>query len=157
MIQWRTKRRTDRPYFIGPFGLPPGGPERGHFLYRLFFLLFIYCLLCFVSMYSVLNKFSEYIYLYISKNITSYTYLIVLKIVESSQCILKNKYTFTSYQKTFHIDYQPISQTMFLNIFYIYHKMGVTSTYFWYISWSPNSQQPLNHLTPRIYDTVPSL
>ena len=30
--------------------------------------------------------------------------------------------------------------------------MEVTWTYFWYISWSPTSLQPLNHLTPRIYD-----
>ena len=76
-------------------------------------------------------------------------------------CILKNKYNFTSDQKTlFHIDYQSISidqNNIFSNILYIYHKMEVTWTYFWYISWSPNSLQPLNHLTPRIYDIVPSL
>ena len=112
-------------------------------------------------MYSVLNTLSEYTYFYISKNITSYTFLLVLKIDESLHCILKNKYNFTSYQKTlFHIDYQSISvdqNNIFSNILYIYHKMGVTWTYFWYISWSPNSLQPLNHLTPRIYDIVPSL
>ena len=113
----------------------------------------------FISMYSVLNTLSEYACFYISNNITSHTFLIVLKIVESCQCILKNKYTFTSYQKTFHINYQPISvnqNNMFSNIFYIYNKMGVTWTYFWYISWSSNSQQPLNHVTPRIYGIVPS-
>ena len=33
----------------------------------------------------------------------------------------------------------------------------VTWTYFWYISWSPTSLQPLNHLTLRIYSTVSSL
>ena len=114
--------------------------------------------LCFILMYSVLNTRSEYTYFYISKNITSYTFLLVLKIVESRQCILKNKYTFTSYQKTCHIDYQPISinqNNIFSNILYIYHKMGVT--YFWYISWCPNSHHPLNHLILRIYDIVPSL
>ena len=31
-------------------------------------------------MYSALNTLSEYIYLYISKNITSYTFLLVFKI-----------------------------------------------------------------------------
>ena len=113
---------------------------------------------CFISRYSVLNTLSEYTCFHISKNITSYNFLIVLEIVESSQCILKNKYTFTSYQKTCHIDYQPISinqNNIFSNILYIYHKMGVT--YFWYISWCPNSHQPLNHLILRIYDIVPSL
>ena len=34
-------------------------------------------------MYSVLNALSEYRYFYISKNITSYTFLLVFKIVES--------------------------------------------------------------------------
>ena len=33
-------------------------------------------------MYSVLNTLSEYAYFYISKNITSYTFLLVSKIVE---------------------------------------------------------------------------
>ena len=40
-------------------------------------------------MYSVLNTPSEYVYLYISRNITSHTFLLVFKIVESLQCILK--------------------------------------------------------------------
>ena len=41
-------------------------------------------------MFNVLNAFSECIYFYISKNITSYTLLLVnLLIVESVQCILK--------------------------------------------------------------------
>ena len=39
-------------------------------------------------MYSVWNTLSEYTYFYISKNITSYTFLLVFKIVESLQCIL---------------------------------------------------------------------
>ena len=30
--------------------------------------------ICFISMYSALNKLSEYIYSYTSKNITSYTF-----------------------------------------------------------------------------------
>ena len=41
-------------------------------------------------MYSVLNALSEYTYFYISKNVTSYTFLFVFKIVESFQCILKH-------------------------------------------------------------------
>ena len=40
-------------------------------------------------MYSVLNTLSEYTYFYISKNITSYTFLLVFKIIECLQCILK--------------------------------------------------------------------
>ena len=40
-------------------------------------------------MYSVLNTLSEYTYFCISKKITSYTFLLVFKIVESFQCILK--------------------------------------------------------------------
>ena len=39
-------------------------------------------------MYNVLNKLSEYAYLYISKNIISYVFSLVSKIVESLQCIL---------------------------------------------------------------------
>ena len=41
-------------------------------------------------MYSVLNTLSEHPYFYISKNITSYTFLLLFKIVESFQCILKS-------------------------------------------------------------------
>ena len=47
-------------------------------------------------MYSVLNTLSEYTYFYISKNITSYTFVLVFKIVESLQCILKGKKWFLS-------------------------------------------------------------
>ena len=42
-------------------------------------------------MYSVLTTLSEYTYFYISKNITSYTSLLVFKIVEFLQCILNVK------------------------------------------------------------------
>ena len=38
----------------------------------------------------VLNTISEYTHFYISKNITSYTFLLVCKIVESLQRILKD-------------------------------------------------------------------
>ena len=41
-------------------------------------------------MYSVSNTLSEYIYFYISKNISSYTLLLVFKIAESLNCILKD-------------------------------------------------------------------
>ena len=40
-------------------------------------------------MYIVSNTLSEYTYFYISKNITSCTFLYVFKIFESLQCILK--------------------------------------------------------------------
>ena len=42
-------------------------------------------------MYSVLNTLSEYTYFYISKDITLYTFLLVFKIIESLQCILKER------------------------------------------------------------------
>ena len=38
-------------------------------------------------MYSILNKLSRYIYFDISKNIASYYFLLVFKIVEYLQCI----------------------------------------------------------------------
>ena len=43
-------------------------------------------------MYCVLNKLSEYMYFYISKIITSYTFLLVFKIVENLQCILSKNF-----------------------------------------------------------------
>ena len=45
--------------------------------------------LCFISVHSVLNTLLEHTYFYISKNMTSYTFLLGFKIVESLQCILK--------------------------------------------------------------------
>ena len=41
-------------------------------------------------MYSVLDTISESTYFYISKNITSYTFLFVFEIVESLQCVLNS-------------------------------------------------------------------
>ena len=43
----------------------------------------------FISVYSVFNSLSEYIYFDISKNITSYTFL-VFKMLESLWCITKS-------------------------------------------------------------------
>ena len=58
------------------------------------------CVLSQVQEYSVLNKLSEYIYFYISENITSYTLLLVFKIFKSLQCILKeSKYSTIVIQK----------------------------------------------------------
>ena len=42
-------------------------------------------------MYNVLNTFLEYTYFYTSENITSYAFLLVVKIVESLQCILEQR------------------------------------------------------------------
>ena len=51
-------------------------------------------------MYSVLNTLSEYTCLYISKNITSYTFLLVFKVVENLQYILKSgNFSSTHFQK----------------------------------------------------------
>ena len=71
-MSWSSQKKK-RAFFV-PFIL-----SEGIFFQRL----------CFISMYNVLNTLSEYIYFYISKNITSYTFLLVFKIVESLQCILK--------------------------------------------------------------------
>ena len=50
-------------------------------------------------MYSAMSTLSEYTHFYISKNITSYTFLLVFKIVESLQYILnlawKEKHLFS--------------------------------------------------------------
>ena len=45
--------------------------------------------LCFILMNRLLNKLSEYIYFYISQNITSCISWLVFKIVKSLRCILK--------------------------------------------------------------------
>ena len=45
--------------------------------------------LCIISMYGVLNTLSEYTYFYVSKNITSYKFLLVFKIAEGLQYIRK--------------------------------------------------------------------
>ena len=42
-------------------------------------------------MYIVFNTLAKYIYFYISKSITSYSFLLVFKIVKSLQSILKEK------------------------------------------------------------------
>ena len=47
--------------------------------------------MCFISMYGVLNALSEYLCFCISRNITSYTFLLVFIIVESLQYILREK------------------------------------------------------------------
>ena len=70
VMSWSSRKKKKRAFFV-PFIFPK----------EIFNI-------CFISMYSVLNTLSEYTYFYISKNMTSYTFLLVLKIVESLQCIL---------------------------------------------------------------------
>ena len=53
---------------------------------RAFFVLFI---MCFISMYRVLNTLPEYTCFYIPRNLAPYFFWFVFKIVESLQCILK--------------------------------------------------------------------
>ena len=60
------------------------------FLYRLFCTKGIFYDLAFISIYSVLNALSEHTYFYISKNITSYTFVACF---ESLQCILNANVT----------------------------------------------------------------
>ena len=65
------RKRKMRAIFV-PFILSEG-----------IFLTFV-----FIPMYNVLNTLSKYTYFYISKNITSCTFLFVLKNIESLHCIL---------------------------------------------------------------------
>ena len=50
-------------------------------------------------MHSELNTLSEYTYFTYQKTITSYTFLLVFKIVESLQCILKDSFRFRDVSK----------------------------------------------------------
>ena len=126
------------------------------FLCRLFCWLFCWHLLGFISMYSVLKTLSEYtyFYIYIKKWLLTLFYLLWKLMKAFTVSLRTNIYSFTSYQKTlFYTDYRSISidqNNILSNILYIYRKTGVTWTYFWYILWSPDSLQPLSHLTPRI-------
>ena len=56
-------------------------------------------------MYSALNTLSKYTYFYVSKNITSYTFLLVFKIFKSLQYILKIQQILGSYELNGHADY----------------------------------------------------
>ena len=51
----------------------------------------------FISMHRVLNTLSECTYFYISKNINSYTFLLVFKIIESLHCMLRSYYLILSW------------------------------------------------------------
>ena len=58
------------------------------------FLTFVF----YLNLYSVLNTLSEYTYFYISKNITSYTSVTCIEIVESRKCILNVYQIWTIYK-----------------------------------------------------------
>ena len=79
-------RRKKKSGFFVSFNLSKGS----------FFLTFV-----FISMYSKLNKLSEYIYFYISKNITSYTFLLVFKLSKASSVAL----IYVKWKKTFMFSY----------------------------------------------------
>ena len=64
--------------------------------------------MCFISMYSVLNTLLQYTYFYISKNITSYTFLLVFKIVVSLHCVsLKELHKTDKRQHWFALHFSP--------------------------------------------------
>ena len=65
--------------------------KEGNFLYRFFLPKGNIFIISFISMYSALNILSEYTYFYISKNITSYTFLLAFEIVKRLQCILNTE------------------------------------------------------------------
>ena len=54
----------------------------------------------YLSVYGVLNKLSEYVYLYLSKNITSYAFFLVFKIVKASIVSTIIFFFHLKYQKT---------------------------------------------------------
>ena len=100
------------------------------FFYIPLILLTVYCLLYFISMYKVLNILSEYTYFYIYKKTLytsytfTYTFLIVSKIVESRQCILKDtNILLNDIKKHYFIliinQSQPI-KTIYFQIYFIY-------------------------------------
>ena len=62
--------------------------QRGHFLYRLSCPKGIFLIFIFMSMFSVLNTLSEYIYFAYQKTLIHTLLLLIFKIVESLQCIL---------------------------------------------------------------------
>ena len=74
-----------------------------------------------ISMYSVLNKLSEYSYFYISKkkkkkkNLLQTLFLPVFKYVESLQCVLKNKAQL-EIKKLFFMSDEFISRKQFFKI-----------------------------------------
>ena len=59
-------------------------------------------------MHSVLNKLSEYIHFYISKNISSYAFLFVFKIAESLRSILKQSFFRNSFFPSSMIEWDKI-------------------------------------------------
>ena len=64
-----------------------------HWIYTVYFVWRkFYQHMCFISMNSGLNTLSKYRYFYLSKNITSHTFLLVFRIVHSLQCILKDSF-----------------------------------------------------------------
>ena len=64
--------------------------------------------MCFISMYSVLNTLLQYTYFYISKSITSYTFLLAFKIVVSLHCVsLKELHKTDKRQHWFALHFSP--------------------------------------------------
>ena len=75
--------------------------------------------LVFFSMYSVLNTLSEHAFLYISKSINSYTFLLVFKIVEILQCILNCNIKFNN-----------ASSYIYFIVYFSQKMVKISSTYF---------------------------
>ena len=78
VMRWSLRKKKDDIFYSVYFA-------------RINFLIYsvLNALISFISMKSALNALSEYTYFYISIDITSYSFLLVLKIVENFQCILK--------------------------------------------------------------------
>ena len=73
-------------------------------------------------MYSVLTTLSEYTYFYISKNLTSFIFLLVFKMVESHQCIVKAKKASAPLSKT-------INNSILKGVFPIEAKIALVSLF----------------------------
>ena len=79
--------------------------KRGHVLYHLFCPKEIFLTFCILSQCSVVNTLPEYKYFHISESITSYTFLLVFKSVQSLQCkkAYMNFRSFEEYEKRFYV------------------------------------------------------
>ena len=84
----------------------------------------------------VLNKLSEYIYFYISKNIISYTFVAGFQIVESLQCILNifksagtgiNLSTSILSTLLFLFSYFKLGESRFLTNFDVFHNLATVA------------------------------
>ena len=88
------------------------------------FILFIYCLLCFISVHSVLNTLSKYTYFYISENITSYLFYLFWKLLKAFSVSIRTNILLHHIKKHYFILSinlnQPKHEKIYFQIYFIY-------------------------------------